>query len=58
MKLKLLNIQNIGKKKEKKLNYTQIEKMKREGTWTDVIEVSENEQKEIKSKNSTKKSDK
>lgn len=53
-----LPAQETKKKKEKKLNYTQIEKMKREGTWTDVIEVSENEQKEIKSKNSNKKSDK
>lgn len=36
------------KAKEKKLNYTQIEKMKREGTWEDpnAINVPESEQKE------------
>ncbi|MBE6890421.1 MAG: YidC/Oxa1 family membrane protein insertase [Ruminococcaceae bacterium] len=48
----------VKKKKEKKLNYTQIEKMKREGTWTDAIEVSAEDQTEVKSKRSDKKSGK
>lgn len=50
--------QEVKKKKDKKLNYTQIEKMKREGTWTDAIEVSEEAQTEVKSKKSDKKSGK
>lgn len=50
--------QEVKKKKDKKLNYTQIEKMKREGTWTEPIEVSEEEQTEVKSKKSDKKSGK
>lgn len=53
-----LPVQEVKKKKEKKLNYTQIEKMKRDGTWNDAIEVSEAEQNEVKSKNSDKKSGK
>ncbi len=48
----------VKKKKEKKLNYTQIEKMKREGTWTDAIEVSAEDQTEVKSKRTDKKSGK
>ncbi|MBQ6809561.1 MAG: YidC/Oxa1 family membrane protein insertase [Clostridia bacterium] len=48
--------QEVKAKKEKKLNYNQIEKMKREGTWTDAIEVSAEEQNEVKSENSDKKS--
>lgn len=50
--------QEVKKKKEKKLNYTQIEKMKREGTWTDAIEVSNEEQTEVKSEKSDKRSGK
>ncbi len=48
----------VKKKKEKKLNYTQIEKMKRDGTWNDAIEVSAEEQTEVKPKKSDKKSGK
>ncbi len=53
-----LPAQEVKKKKDKKLNYTQIEKMKREGTWTDAIEVSAEEQTEVKSNKSDKKSGK
>ena len=50
--------QEVKKKKEKKLNYTQIEKMKRDGTWNEAIEVSAEEQNEVKSNKSDKKSGK
>ncbi len=53
-----LPTQEVKKKKDKKLNYTQIEKMKREGTWTEAIEVSAEEQTEVESKKSDKKSGK
>ncbi len=48
----------VKKKKEKKLNYTQIEKMKRDGTWNEAIEVTAEQQNEVKSKKSDKKSGK
>lgn len=53
-KIVKLPVEDKKKKKEKKFNYTKIEKMKREGTWSETVEVPEHEQTEVQSKKTDK----